>query len=331
MARTLEEAVLLRLIDALASGGWVSGTALAEASGISREALSKRMRHLVNWQLEIESRPGLGYRLRRPLQRLNPAEISAGLPQRWRQGLALQVLPSTDSTNTQLLNATAGRDPQALLAELQTAGRGRRGRVWRSPFGANLYLSLSWSFPDWPSQLSTLSLAMGVCCARALRRVGLEGLALKWPNDLWLNRAKLGGILIEQRGEAGAACRVVIGLGLNVAMSASQAGVLDQAWTTVEEGLQAAGRSTPSRNTLAASLIAELLSGLERFTADGFASFDSEWAALDLTRGCQVGISGTAEALAGVACGVDADGALLVRTAQGIRAVHAGDVSLRLA
>lgn len=331
MARALDEGALLELIDALAPGDWVSGAALAEASGISREALSKRMRHLADWQLEIESRPGLGYRLKRSLQRLNPAEISAGLPPQWRQRLALQVLPHTDSTNTQLLNSAAGHDPQALLAELQTAGRGRRGRVWRSPFGANLYLSLAWSFPVWPPQLSTLSLAMGVCCARALRRVGLEGLALKWPNDLWLNRAKLGGILIEQRGEAGAACRVVIGLGLNVAMSESQAGVLDQAWITVEEGLHAVGRSTPSRNTLAAVLITELLSGLERFTADGFASFASEWTALDLIRGCQVDINGMAEALAGIACGVDANGALLVQTAQGIRAVHAGDVSLRLA
>lgn len=331
MARALDEAALLRLIDALAPGDWVSGAVLAQASGISREALSKRMRHLADWQLEIESRPGLGYRLIQPLQRLDVATILAELPPQWRQRLTLQVLPRTESTNAQLLNSAAERDPQALLAEMQTAGRGRRGRVWRSPFGANLYLSLAWSFPAWPPQLSTLSLAVGVCCVRALRRVGLEGLALKWPNDLWLNRAKLGGILIEQRGEAGAACRVVIGLGLNVAMSESQAGVLDQAWTTVGEGLHAVGRSTPSRNTLTAVLITELLEGLQRFTADGFASFASEWAALDLTRGCRVGISGMTEALAGIARGVDADGALLVETAQGVRAVHAGDVSLRLA
>lgn len=330
MARTLDEAALLRLIDALAPGDWVSGAVLAQASGISREALSKRMRHLGDWQLEIESRPGLGYRLAHPLQRLDAAAILAELPPQWRQDLDLRVLPRTDSTNTQLLNSPAGRDPQALLAESQTAGRGRRGRVWRSPFGANLYLSVAWSFPAWPPQLSTLSLAAGVCCARALRRVGLDGVALKWPNDLWLNRAKLGGILIEQRGEAGGTCRVVIGFGLNVTMSESQAGVLDQAWTTVEESLRAMARPAPARTVLAAALLEALLSGLEQFAVSGFASFESEWSALDLTRGCEVNVTGVNRGLAGTARGVDADGALLVENAQGLHAIHAGDVSLRL-
>lgn len=331
MARALDEAALLRLVDALAPGGWVSGAALATASGVSREALSKRMRHLADWHLQVESRPGLGYRLAQPLQRLQAADIRAALPQAWRQRLTLELLPRTDSTNSQLLARAATQDPQALLSELQTAGRGRRGRVWRSPFGANLNLSLAWSFGAWPPQLSTLSLAVGVLCARALRRVGLEGLALKWPNDLWLNRAKLGGILIEQRGEAGGACRVVIGIGLNVAMSEQQAGVIDQAWTTVGEGLRAVGRAVPSRSELAAVLIGTLLDGLEQFTADGFASFATEWSALDMTRGNAVTITGASEALEGVARGVDIDGALLVETAQGTRAVHAGDVSLRFA
>ena len=330
MARTLDEAALLRLIDALAPGEWVSGAALATASGITREALSKRMRHLTDWHLDVESRPGLGYRLARPLQRLQAPAIRTVLPSVWRERVTLEVLPRTDSTNSQLLARPAANDPQVLLAELQTAGRGRRGRVWRSPFGANLNLSLSWSFLAWPPQLSTLSLAVGVLCARALRNIGLEGLALKWPNDLWLNRAKLGGILIEQRGEAGGACRVVIGIGLNVVMSEQQAGVIDQAWTTVDEGLQRAGRSMPARNVLAAAVIGTLLDGLEQFAADGFAPFAAEWSALDLTRGNAVNVTGAARDLVGIARGVDADGALLVETALGTQAVHAGDVSLRL-
>lgn len=331
MARSLDETALLRLVDALAPGEWVSGAVLAEASGISRAALSNRIRRLADWYLEVETRPGLGYRLKRPLRRLDAGAIRAGLPAAWRERLTLQVVPCVDSTNARLLDAPQSGDPQALLAELQTSGRGRRGRAWRSPFGANLYLSLAWSFAAWPPRLTSLSLAAGVCCARALRRMGLEGVALKWPNDLWLNRAKLGGILIEQRGEAGGACRVVIGFGLNVSMSEVQAGMLDQAWTTVAEGMQAANRQPPARNELAAAVLEELLIGLEAFTRNGFDPFVAEWNALDLTHGCQVKVSGQDDALAGTARGVNADGALLVENAQGMHAVHAGDVSLRFA
>lgn len=329
MARTLDPAALLRLIDALAPGQWVSGATLAVATGISREALSKRMRHLDEWQIEVESRAGLGYRLRQPLQRLRAAEVRAALAPAWRDRLALAVLPRTDSTNTQLLQAPAGHDPQVLLAEQQTAGRGRRGREWRSPFGANLYLSLAWSFAAWPPQLAALSLVAGVSCARALRRIGIDGVALKWPNDLWINYAKLGGILIEQRGEVGGACRVVVGVGINVAMSERQAGVIDQAWTTVEEVLGVA--AAPPRAALAAAVIDALLDGLQQFTVDGFGAFADEWSALDLTRDREVVVRGLAADVHGVARGVDASGALQIETSTGVQALHAGDVSLRLA
>ncbi|MBV8062746.1 MAG: biotin--[acetyl-CoA-carboxylase] ligase [Nevskia sp.] len=244
MARALSEDELLRLIDALAAGEWRSGEALAAEAGVTRAALAKRVGHLREWGLEVEAEAGRGYRLAQPLQRLEADRIRALLPaQRALRGL--EVLARTDSTNQRLLEADAAQDPQVLFAELQTAGRGRRGRQWRSPFGANLYLSLAWSFPAWPPQLSALSLAVGVACARALRRAGLRAVRLKWPNDLRVGEAKLGGILIEQRGEAGGACRVVIGVGLNVAMSRAQAGELGQPWTSVQAVLASGSAENP--------------------------------------------------------------------------------------
>jgi len=195
--------------------------------------------------LQVEAEAGRGYRLAQPLQRLDAARIRAALPTAAQQRLrSVEVLARTDSTNQRLLEADSAADPQALFAELQTAGRGRRGREWRSPFGANLYLSLGWSFPAWPPQLSALSLAVGVACARALRKAGLHQVMLKWPNDLRVGDDKLGGILIEQRGEAGGVCRVVVGIGINVAMSAEQAGVLGQPWTSLQAALASATKST---------------------------------------------------------------------------------------
>ena len=238
MARPLSEDELLRLIDALAPGEWQSGEALAAEAGVTRAALAKRVTHLRDWGLQVEAEAGRGYRLAQPLQRLDAARIRAALPAIARDRLrSVEVLARTDSTNQRLLEADAAQDPQALFAELQTAGRGRRGREWRSPFGANLYLSLGWSFPAWPPQLSALSLAVGVACARALRKTGLHQVMLKWPNDLRVGDDKLGGILIEQRGEAGGACRVVIGIGINVSMSAEQAGALGQPWTSLQAAL----------------------------------------------------------------------------------------------
>lgn len=310
------------LLDTLADGAWHSGEALAAAAGITRAGLAKRVDKLRELGLDVEARQGLGYRLAQPLERLAAAALQAGAP----AGLRVQVVDSTDSTNRQLLDAPAAQDPQALFAEYQTAGRGRRGRAWRSPYGANVYLSLAWSFSAWPPQLTALPLGIGVACAQALGDVGLSRVQLKWPNDLWVDRRKLGGILIEHRGEAGGACRVVVGIGINVAMSGAQAGGIDQAWISLVDAIGA----TTSRNALAGALLRRLHGVLSRFEYEGFAPFAAQWGALDLTRDQPVQISG-ATPIAGIARGVDEIGALIVETDGERRAVHSGDVSLRLA
>lgn len=331
MARTVDQADMLALVDSLASGEWVSGAQLAMAAGVSREALSKRVRKLAReWQLPLETRHGRGYRLKKPLQRLSKKSVQKHLNPAWRNRLRIDIVPSTGSTNSDLLAAPERDDPQLLLAELQTAGRGRRGREWLSPFGANLYLSLGWTFPAWPPQLTTLPLMVGVCCIAALRETGLKQLALKWPNDLRVGEAKLGGILVEQRGEASGPCRVIIGVGINVAMSASQAGSVTQPWVSLEAALAAQGHKLPDRNKLAATVAACLADGCQRFEQDGFEPFAAVWDEMDMTRGRPVSVLTAGDSWNGIARGINADGALRVETPAGIQLVHAGDVSLRV-
>lgn len=327
MARTLSEAQLLPLLRTLADGAWHSGEALAADAGVTRAALSKRVQKLIAWGLEIETQPGRGCRLTQPLELLDADLIRGALSGEARTRLRVAVVAGTDSTNTQLMNAGAALDPQALLAEHQSGGRGRHGRSWHSPFGANLYLSLAWTFPQWPAALTALPLAIGVATAEALAPLGLPDLKLKWPNDLWHGSAKLGGILIEQRAEAGGPCRVIIGLGLNVSMRTATSAAIPQPWTSLAEAL---GRA-PSRNALAARILDRWLGLLDRYATDGFAPLEPAFRALDLLRGRGVALQLPGGEARGVARGVDESGALLVDVDGERRRILSGDVALRAA
>jgi BirA family biotin operon repressor/biotin-[acetyl-CoA-carboxylase] ligase len=214
---------------------------------------------------------------------------------------------------------------------MQTAGRGRRGRSWISPFGANLYLSVAWSWAAWPPELSALSLAVGVASARALEAHGIADVRLKWPNDLLVDDRKLGGILIEHRGEAGGSCRVVVGIGLNLSMAANQADAVTQAWINLDEARARRGLPPVGRNAFAAALLRELHDVLQTFAIDGFSVMAVEWARFDATRDARVRILNGEDVLEGVARGVDASGALLIDASDGRHRIHAGEVSLRRA
>ncbi|HZP10840.1 MAG TPA: bifunctional biotin--[acetyl-CoA-carboxylase] ligase/biotin operon repressor BirA [Nevskiaceae bacterium] len=325
MAATLSESELLALVSALSDGAWHSGEALAADAGITRAALAKRIAKLSAWGLDVEARVGLGYRLAQPVDLLDAKRIRRALPELARDRLRrVDVIAITDSTNQRLAEADASADPQALFAEFQSAGRGRHGREWVSPFGANVYLSLAWTFPHWPAQITALPLAIGVACARALRAQGVDGVALKWPNDLLVGGKKLGGILIEQRGEGGGACRAIVGVGINVSMQDARG--ITQPWTSVASVIG----KTPSRNAIAAELLAQLVLALEQFAERGFAAFATEWDRLDLTRDQPVRIEAGKDSYEGVARGLDRNGALKIETSSGVRHALAGDVSLRV-
>jgi BirA family biotin operon repressor/biotin-[acetyl-CoA-carboxylase] ligase len=321
-----------RAIDLLASGEWCTAGSLARCADSEATVLDTLIAELRGWGLAIEGDSASGYRLSQAMELLD-ADAIAGTIARTASGVRpkrLDVLLATDSTNQRLLDADPEDDPQIVFAEVQTAGRGRRGRAWCSPFGANLYCSLSWSFATWPPQLPALSLAVGVSCAQLLHSIGLTDTRLKWPNDLRVGTAKIGGILIEQRGQLGGPCRVVVGAGINLAMTAAQGGTLDQPWTSVQAELAAKGVPMPARNGLASALALALLDALGRFAESGFAAFTAGWAALDATFGQVVRIEGAGALITGIACGVDHDGALLLES-NGVRQpIHSGEVSMRI-
>jgi BirA family biotin operon repressor/biotin-[acetyl-CoA-carboxylase] ligase len=311
------------LLAALADGQWHSGEQLAAEAGCSRAALAKRVAHLRDdYRLDIAATAGRGYRLQQALDLLDADAIRAAVgPQAGR----VTVLDSIDSTNRWLLDAPAAEDPQLCTAEMQSAGRGRRGRAWASPFGQSLYISVSYGFAHTAAALGALPLAMGVSAAGVLEAFGAPQIGLKWPNDLVHDGAKLGGLLCEARGEMGGNFRVVVGLGVNVRHHPALDG-LDQPATSLERL-----GATVSRSALAGTLGAALLAACERFAAKGLAAFAEDFAARDALRDRSVTVQ-EATAWQGIARGVDAAGALQVQTADGgLRAVHAGDVSVRAA
>ncbi len=320
----------LALVRLLADGRFHSGEALAAALGVSRAAVWKHVREMsAELGLEVHAVRGRGYRLAAPIELLDRARIADALSPGAAAALAqLEVLDTVDSTNGYL---TGRRPPRAglgiaCIAEQQTAGRGRRGRSWVSPFGANLYLSLLWQFELPAVALAGLSLAAGVAVAQALRRLGVAQAELKWPNDLLWRGRKLGGILVELAGEADGPTRAIVGVGVNHRMPAGSAALIDQDWTDVAS---ATAGSAPSRCVLAAAVLDALVEAMQRFGASGLESFLTAWEELDGLKGREVVVRVGDRAVTGIALGVAAGGALRLQTATGEQQFVGGEVSVR--
>lgn len=318
----------MQILDLLADGQFHSGEQLGRELGISRAAVWKQVEALRKRGVAIVVGPGRGYRLAEPFESWSAEKLRALLePALGDCIVELRVERATTSTNDVVAERLRvhGRGAVVCLADEQSAGRGRRGRSWFSPPGSNFYGSVGWVFAEGLAVVEGLSLAVGVAAVRALRRYGIGGVGLKWPNDLVAGGAKLGGILIEMQAEAGGHCQVVVGLGLNLSLPANSSEMLGRPVTDVAS---LAGGSL-DRHRLGALLVEELVRLLRDYPARRFAAFREEWEALDSLRGCAVEVSGLAERLEGVAAGVDEHGALLLETSQGRIPVQAGEVSLR--
>jgi BirA family biotin operon repressor/biotin-[acetyl-CoA-carboxylase] ligase len=268
--------------------------------------------------------------LAEPIEFLERAKILAGLSGEAREGLvAVEIHAHLDSTSSHLLRKikNGASSGVACLAEAQSAGRGRRGRSWVSPFAANLYLSLLWQFSTGVAALSGLSLAVGVAVARALQSLGAAEIGLKWPNDLVWRGRKLGGILLEFDGESAGPCWVVAGVGINVAMPADAESAIDQPWVDLRS-IMGAGRL--SRNRLAAGVLNEVIAVFARFEHDGFPGVSRLWKQFDQVAGQRILLILPNSTVTGVARGVDDSGALLLETGTGVRRFVAGEISLRV-
>jgi len=325
-----------QLLALLAEGQPVSGTGLAQRTGVTRAAIWKQVEALRVRGLPVESRGAAGYQLPWPVQMLDEARIRDALPAEHARALgALEVHWELDSTSSELQRRGAlATDLSMILAETQSAGRGRRGRQWLSPPGLNLYLSCLKRFESGFAALGGLSLAVGVIVLRTLETLGITGAGLKWPNDVLVAGpgrpgGKLGGILVELSGEYQGPCAAIIGIGLNLRLTPA---LHEQAGQPASDLASLTGGMPPDRNRLAATLVSALVEGLRQFEREGLAAFVAEYIRHDLLRDQPLQLSGALGTFEGVGAGVDARGALQVRMPDGsTRGIDSADVTVRRA
>ena len=317
------------LLKLLADGALHSGQQLASELGVSRMAVWKAVQKLIDAGVAIDSLRGRGYRVCTPYELLDAEKIRAWIDPRALQHMSqLEIFPVIDSTNTYLMRQAAlGADSGHIcLAESQTAGKGRRGRHWQSPFGVNLYLSLLWRFDQCAQAISAISLLASVAIADVLRELGLQSIGLKWPNDLVVGNRKLGGILLEMHGEVSGRCDVVCGVGINCQMSRAQGSTIDQPWISIREALP----YVPPRNELAGRLIGVLIHVLRTFDCSQVLNLQQRWDQYDVTQGKSVTVHTSGNNEHGLAQGIDEQGRFVLKVGNDYRYFNAGEVSLRV-
>jgi len=315
-----DHSIPLKLVEILADGEFHSGEQLGDTLGMSRAAINKHIQTLKSWGLDIYTVTGKGYSLPAPMQLLDKAAILAQLNQP-----RLEVIPVIDSTNQYLLDRmNTLQSGDACIAEYQQAGRGRRGRQWFSPFGANLYMSMYWRLEQGPAAAMGLSLVIGIVMAETLQQLGAQDVRVKWPNDLYLNDRKLAGILVELTGKTGDAAQIVMGAGINLAMRGADTAQINQGWINLQE----AGIAI-NRNDLAAKLINSLREALPLFERDGLVPFTHRWKALDNFIDRPVKLLIGDREIHGIARGIDKQGGLVLEQDGELKSWVGGEISLR--
>jgi BirA family transcriptional regulator, biotin operon repressor / biotin---[acetyl-CoA-carboxylase] ligase len=318
-----------RVLKLLADAEFHSGEVLADALEMSRGSVWHAIRELEALGLDVYKVPGRGYRLSHPVLLLDAAQVERHLGA-LAPRFALELCTSVDSTSTRLLERAAqgANAPTVVAAEWQSGGRGRLGRAWHSAIGGGLMFSLLWRFGRGAGALSGLSLATGVAVARGVEALGASGIELKWPNDILWSRRKLAGILIELQGDALGPTVAVIGIGINVRLSAADHGRIGQPATD----LAAACGAVPDRNLALARLLTELYRTLDAFGENGFVPLRTEWQRRHVHQDQRVTLLLPGGVTAsGYARGVGEDGSLLLETQAGIKRYHSGEISLRRA
>lgn len=327
------------LLNLLADGQFHSGQDCARELGVSRTAIHHAIQKLSDrYQLPIDRLSGRGYRLVDGIDLLHKETLLSLLP----QDLPVRdctLVPILDSTNQFLIEHHHQRAKSAsttaelthevadiCLAECQTAGRGRRGRQWFSPFARNLTLSLSWTFQRDLAALRGFSLVLGLAVARYLSHLGINDVGLKWPNDIMIAQHKVGGVLLEVAGDAAGPCTVIIGLGLNVNMQDLTVEDFSQPWTDIASHHP----DPPQRNQLAADIVTRLIQQCQQFSRTPLSVFLAQWQAYDIYLGQEVICDTPQGSLTGIAEGINDNGEFLLRVQQTRHALNSGEVSVRL-
>jgi len=315
---------MLKLLNLLKDGRFHSGEALGAALGVSRSAVWKQLQHLESeLNLTIHKVRGRGYQLAAPLVLLDEQAIAGFVEgERW----PVFIHDTIDSTNAEGLRLAADGQaaPFVVLAERQSAGRGRRGRQWVSPFAENLYYSLVLRVDGGMRQLEGLSLVVGLAVMRTLQAFGLEKVGLKWPNDVLVDGRKITGILLELVGDPADVCHVVLGIGVNVNMQVND--LVDQQWTSMRREVG----QVIDRNRLVAELSQHLQREMARHRRYGFAAFQEEWELAHLWQGRKVSLIAGTSTIDGIALGVDGQGAIRLEVDGVEKSFSGGELSLRL-
>jgi BirA family biotin operon repressor/biotin-[acetyl-CoA-carboxylase] ligase len=317
-----------KILALLADGEFHSGTELSDILGVSRSAVWKQLNGLAELGLQHSAVSGKGYRLDKPLELLDRLEINEAVNDQARALISsFEMYDQIDSTNNYLVERSHNDAPSGSIcfAEYQTAGKGRRGRQWVSPYGSNIYLSILWRFQQGPAAIAGLSLAIGVAVIRALKQHHVNDIGLKWPNDIYSQGKKLGGILVEVSGETDGPCAAVIGLGLNLYLPEAEAETITQAWTDLSKIV---GQDKLFRNKLAGTLLNHLLPVIAGYEGVGIKAYLDEWRGYDCLKGESATLFIAQQQFEGVVQGIDDNGMLLIKRPDGnVQIFASGEIS----
>ena len=321
---------IIDLLNLLEHQNFRSGEDLANQLNVTRATVHNCISRIESLGIKIERTHGLGYRLCQPIELLVESNIIENLTVEVKNKLeTLVCLQEVDSTNryaAELELPPTGKF-SAVLAEMQTAGKGRRGRKWVSPFAANLYLSIVWPLQKPLHTASVLSPCLAISTAQLLNKLGVEHVGVKWPNDIYCGEKKLSGILIECSGELNGQSKMIVGIGLNVFMSRYQQVKIEQAWTDIESEVP---DIKATRNEIAALLISDIVQILTLFEENKIKNTSKEWQQWDVMKDKNVSVHSEGKMMRGIARGISEDGSLLLEVKPGeIETVLMGEVSLR--
>ncbi|MGO2012448.1 MAG: bifunctional biotin--[acetyl-CoA-carboxylase] ligase/biotin operon repressor BirA [Pseudoalteromonas sp.] len=316
------------ILNSLNQGGFISGQLLGEQLGISRAAVGKHISSLQEMGLDIFKVSGKGYCLNNNVGLLSSNAIKTKYQQLGGKTAQVDVQPIIDSTNSELMRRIqvnpALESGSVVVAEMQEAGRGRRGRVWQSPFGTNLYYSYFWCLDDGLQAAMGVSIAVGLAVYDALKTLYQLDVELKWPNDIYLNKEKLAGVLVELDGQPQGPCQLVIGIGINLQMPESASQQIDQAWTDLSQHCQ-----TINKNDLVAQLTFSLEQRLAEFSEHGLQQMYQQWNNLNAFAKQYVELSTGNRSWQGICEGIDGLGGIRIRCDGEVKSYYGGEISLR--
>ncbi|QBF83173.1 bifunctional biotin--[acetyl-CoA-carboxylase] ligase/biotin operon repressor BirA [Shewanella maritima] len=308
-----------QILQLLSAQRFVSGETIAKHIGLSRGAVNQHIDAMAEYGIDIYSVKGKGYQLASAVSLIDEAELIANIDKR------CFYFDEIDSTNAFVMGHAAElASGDFCVAEYQSQGRGRRGRAWQSPYGHHLYTSLFWRSQLAPQQLMGLSLVVGCALVKVLQDFGVTELGLKWPNDIYLEGRKLAGVLVELGQNQTQGVELVIGIGLNMNMPATQGNQIDQPWSDLSHL-----DKSMSKTQLLIALHKQLTCDLREFEANGLASFIERWNQADLFMQKQVKLLMAPNEVHGVYHGIDNQGAVVLETEAGMKSFIGGEITLR--